>query len=255
MNIVTSTIQNSRFKALATVLVLSLIPHFFVVLKPAATAKTTHEGASQSIAFGQRGRKELWQAALWQWLDVSSPLIFTDLRRKMSFSYTAPVVRFPFSPVPLADPEVERQLLNNSLDIGALIHRPKFEVMLAQTFDHFSVTPQYEKEPALRIPDSTFFRTVDGTVIDIFPAFDREVLLMVKPDTEKSTLEVSQVDSTFPRVVVTGSSTNRELDMEAVRVISKFLIKSENKPLFKAFFKDQSSMTVEVIWMWSGSDD
>lgn len=255
MNIVKSTIRNSKFKALVTLFILLLISHFFVVVKKSPAPVSENLNQAQSIAYPIRGRRERWQSVLWQWADISSPLIFTDIRRKMSFAYKPQVRRFPMSPIPLEDVTLEKALFDEALNIDSLIERYDFAVMLAGTFDNFSITPNHIKEVQEIIPVSTFFRTESGTVIDVIPDFDREILLSVKPETDKTVLQVSQIDSTFPRIVVKESCSSRDLDIAAVRNLSSFLVQSDNKPLFKKFFPEQEEVVVEVAWMWRGEDD
>ena len=255
MNIVESTIRNSKFKALVVLLILVLITHFFVVIEKADMPAPENLNQAQSIAYSIRNRRERWQTVLWQWADISSPLIFTDIRRRMSFSYRPQVRRFPMTAIPLEDVVLEKALFDEKLNLNSLIERYDFAVMLAGTFDNFSITPDYIKEAPDLIPESSFYRTEQGTVIDVIPDFDREVLLSVKPETEKTVLEVSQIDSTFPRIVVKESCSSRDLDVAAVRNLSTFLIKSDNKPLFKKFFPNQNVVTIEVAWMWRGEDD
>lgn len=255
MNIVESTIRNCKFKALVVLLLLVLFLHFFVVVKKADTPASENLNQAQSIAYPIRNRRERWQSVLWQWADISSPLIFTDIRRKMSFSYKPQVRRFPMAPVPPENVVLEKALFDEKLNLNSLIERYDFAVMLAGTFDNFSITPDHIKEAPELIPESSFFRTEQGTVIDVIPDFERDVLLSVKPETEKTVLEVSQIDSTFPRIVVKESCSSRDLDVAAVQNLSTFLIKSDNKPLFKKFFPNQGVATVEVAWMWRGEDD
>ncbi len=256
MNIVSKAVRSTKFQALATLLLLCLLPHFFIRIKKMVAPVTSDKKVAKSSFFSTDSAYLPWQKRLLNWAKFANPMIFTAEAGNMSFVPNVQKTRFQPNPLPPAKVDLKQIAINgnNSLPI-TFLPTPSFASLLQQTFKGFSVSPTLIQEPVPQIPTKPFFRATDGRIIDLIDDFDVSTLKEITTPTSSTAIEISDFGATFPRVILKKSCGNVQLDIMATQKLSSFLLSADNKDQWLDFFNNAASMTVEMEWRLRSKND
>lgn len=250
MNILAKTVHSTQFKALFTLMLLCLAPAFFIQIKKEKVTFVADKTFAKSSFFSVDDTTLYqWQTRLIHWTEFANPLIFTSKVEKMGFTPQSLKQHLANKPLP----QVQMETLQKSLDSSTtlpltFLPTPSLSLALQQTFDGFSVTTKIlsEKRPAL--PSGTVLRDLSGVAVRLIENFDRDLPKLSTPPTQSSLIEITSLNSSFPRVIIKKTSGNNALDNFAIKKISTNLLSSNNREKWQAKFGDTPKILLEVEW-------
>lgn len=254
MNIISKTIRSTQFLAVVTLMLLSLIPAFFIHIKDVRVAINDKKIYAKSSFFSVNDIDYRWQKALLYWARFDNPMIFTDEGKGMSFIPMIQRTNFAHNPLPLAqiDPE-QFSLGSDGILPITFLPTPSYAWLLQQTFGQFSTLPIAIEEMKITTPQKVIFSDSFGQIITLISDFDESQLKGLKIPAETTKLELSGFESTFPRILVKSSCGDPLIDQLAVKKLSTFLLSSDSREKWLKQFNNAPKMSIEVEWRLRGT--